>query len=130
MDAAVRLRKWAASPRFIGAARVLLAVAVVASLVGALWPDPSSDRVFKSDKVLHMVAFATLAVLAAFSFPRTKIIKLVIWLSIFGALIELLQGLPIIGRDADAMDWLADTAAVVVVLSIFHLARGFLTRAR
>jgi VanZ family protein len=108
----------------------LFAVALVASLVGALWPDPSSDQIFKSDKVLHMVAFATLAVFAVFSFPRANLIKLAIGLSIFGALIEVFQGLPVIGRDADAMDWVADMTGVIGVSSAFHLARLLLARWR
>jgi len=130
METGAHLRHWAASPRFVAVARAMFAVALVASLVGALWPDPTSDQIFKTDKVLHMVAFATLAVFAVFSFPRANFIKLAIGLSFFGALIEVFQGLPVIGRDADAMDWVADTTAVIGVLSAFHLARLLLARWR
>jgi len=130
MEIGAHLRLWAASPSFVAAARVLFAVALVASLVGALWPDPSSDQIFKSDKVLHMVAFATLTVFAVFSFPKANLIKLAIGLSIFGALIEVFQGLPVIGRDADAMDWVADMTGVIGVSSAFHLARLLLARWR
>ncbi len=39
-------------------------------------------------------------------------------LSLFGALIEVVQAIPALHRDSDVLDWLADTVAVVVVLLI------------
>ena len=37
-------------------------------------------------------------------------------LSLFGAVIEIIQMIPVLNRDADVVDWLADTAAALVVL--------------
>ena len=43
-------------------------------------------------------------------------------LSAFGALIEVLQMIQVLHRDADVRDWIADTAAIVVATLI---ARAF-----
>jgi hypothetical protein len=38
-------------------------------------------------------------------------------LSAFGALIEIVQGLPVVHRDRDFWDWVADTLAIIAALS-------------
>ena len=49
--------------------------------------------------------------------------RLLIGLSLFGALIEVLQAIPVLQRDSDIWDWVADTAAVTVVLAIVWTLR-------
>jgi VanZ family protein len=71
-----------------------------------------------NDKVEHVVAFATLAALASFGYPRAALLKLLAGLSLFGALIEVVQAIPALQRDSDVKDWVADTAAVAVVLAL------------
>jgi VanZ family protein len=44
-------------------------------------------------------------------------------LSAFGALIEIVQAVPALHRDSSALDWLADTGAVLVVLIVVALNR-------
>lgn len=64
-----------------------------------------------------MVAFGVLAFFAVLGWPRTRYILIFERLSFFGAAIELLQATPWIHRNCDPVDWLADTAAVAVVLA-------------
>jgi VanZ family protein len=45
-------------------------------------------------------------------------------LSAFGALIELIQLIPALHRDAELMDWAADTAAAGAVLLIVAIVRA------
>ena len=78
-----------------------------------------------SDKVLHMLAFATLATCGHFAFTRLRPFMLAGLLSAYGVLIELVQSIPALNRDAEFMDWVADTAAVLVVLGALHLARSW-----
>ena len=42
--------------------------------------------------------------------------RLLIGLSLFGALIEVVQAIPALHRDSDPLDWLADTIACAIVL--------------
>ena len=44
-------------------------------------------------------------------------------LSFLGALIEVAQSIPMLGRDCDIRDWFADTAAVLVVVGGWALVR-------
>ena len=55
-------------------------------------------------------------------------IFLFIGLSIFGGGIELVQGLPFVGRDCDLYDWLADMSAVAVALPSARYMRNYFLR--
>ena len=84
----------------------------------AVVPHPPELPGEPNDKIQHIIAFATLALLGSFAYPRTALIRLLAGLSLFGALIEVVQAIPMLHRDSDLLDWLADTAAVLVVLLI------------
>lgn len=91
-------------------------VTLVAVLVLALLPVPELqefgiDIGFDNDKLNHASAFATLAVLGALGWPR-RIVKLVIFLALVGAAIEILQGTTLIDRDLDVFDWAADCIGI------------------
>ena len=81
----------------------------------AVVPQPLELLNSTSDKVLHIIAFAVLAALAAFAFPGTSRLKLVALLSLFGAAIEVAQLIPSLNRDSDPADWLADTVSAARV---------------
>ena len=68
------------------------------------------------DKILHGLAFYGLTLMAVVAFPSANLLKIAIPMSVFGAVIELVQGLSFIGRDKDVWDWVADTAAIAAVL--------------
>jgi hypothetical protein len=93
------------------------------AFVMALLPQPPQLPGSPSDKLLHIAAFAVLAGLASFAYPRTSVLRLLIVLSAFGALIEILQAIPRLNRDCDPMDWLADTVAAGLVLAVLRCRR-------
>lgn len=104
--------------------RLLFWLTVVGCVVMALLPHPPKTPIDGAgDKVEHMLAFATLAGLASFGFTRTPLFRLGERLSFLGALIEVCQSIPALGRDCDIRDWLADTLAIAVVLAIVALSR-------
>lgn len=76
-----------------------------------------------SDKVQHFLAFAVLSVLGTLAYPRARFMLLLFGLVLFGGLIELVQLIPFLGRDADWVDWAVDTGTVVVMLSAIAFAR-------
>lgn len=84
------------------------------TLVMALLPHPPAMPV-TNDKLQHAGAFATLALFGAIGYRSTSPLRLLLRLSTFGAVIELLQALPMVHRDCDPMDWLADNVAAAVV---------------
>ena len=88
------------------------------SFVMAALPHPPDVPGRPNDKVEHIVAFATLAALASFAYPRAALMRLLAGLSLFGAFIEVVQAIPVLQRDSDIKDWVADTAAVAVVLAL------------
>ena len=99
--------------------RLLFWAAALFALVMALLPHPPHLPGDPSDKVQHIMAFATLGLLGSFAYRRLHAIWLIVGLSMFGALIEAAQAIPQLHRDADRFDWVADTiACAVLVLAV------------
>lgn len=90
--------------------------ALIFAGVMALLPQPPQLPAIPSDKVQHIIAFATLAGLAAAAYPSSSLMRLLATLSVYGALIEILQAIPTLHRDSDPVDWAADTVASALVL--------------
>lgn len=104
--------------------RVALFVAIAVAVTMALLPSPPALPIDGyGDKFEHILAFATIALLAAFAYPRTPLLRLAEHLSFLGALIEVCQSMPLLGRDCDIRDWIADTAAIGVVLLLVAAVR-------
>lgn len=103
---------------------VLFWLATVAAFVLASLPEAPQLPGNPSDKTLHALAFLTLAILAAFAFPRKRLVVLFLWLGMFGGAIELVQSMPQIGREASWLDWLTDLGAAGLVLLVFGMLRA------
>jgi hypothetical protein len=93
------------------------------TLVMAWLPHPPAVPGNPNDKLQHMAAFAALSVLGSLAFPYMPLPRLGERLSFLGAIIEVIQSIPALHRDCDVMDWLADTAAVILTLGIVWFAR-------
>lgn len=102
-------------------------LALAFAFVMASLPNPP-DLVETSDKFQHMAAFATLALIGALAFPGMPLLALGIGLFCFGGLIEVVQMIPALHRDAELLDLAADGAAIVMVLLPMAAARRFLGR--
>jgi VanZ family protein len=99
--------------------RLLFWAAALFALVMALMPRPPPIPGHPPDKLLHVLAFATLGLLGTFAYPRFRALPLIAALSLFGAMIEILQGTALFHRDRDVFDWVADTIACgAVVLAL------------
>lgn len=108
--------------------RVAFALVLVFTMVAALLPNVDAPDLGDGDKVNHIAAFATLSVVAAWAWPRLALWRIALWMSAVGALIEFLQAIPFIARDAEWSDWIADTIAAVVALAVVWLLRRLLPR--
>ncbi|HEX8839851.1 MAG TPA: hypothetical protein VF750_05220 [Sphingomicrobium sp.] len=98
-------------------ARLLFWAALGFAFVMAVLPHPPELPGEPSDKLQHIAAFATLALLVSFAYPATALPRLLLRLSLFGAIIELVQAIPALHRDSDYKDWIADTLAAGLVLA-------------
>ena len=92
---------------------ILFTIAVTLTLtVAMLWPleapPPAPEG---SDKLVHFVAFATLAFPLALS-GRIRLLPVFIGASAYGGAIELIQ--PSFNRSADINDWIADVVGVAL----------------
>jgi hypothetical protein len=112
------------SPGVRRTALALFWLMLVFALTMAVLPTPprmATDRF--GDKANHMMAFAVLTALACLAWPMAQRWRIVERLSFLGALIEVLQSIPVLHRDCDIRDWIADTLAILVVAGIVHLIR-------
>jgi uncharacterized membrane protein YcjF (UPF0283 family) len=97
--------------------------ALVFAFVMAVLPKPPQLPGQPSDKIQHILAFTVLAGLAAAAHPRASLPKILLLLSAFGAMIEVVQTIPALHRDGDWIDWAADTIAAAFVLAVAALLR-------
>ena len=101
---------------------VLFWLALIGATTLAIMPQPPvlpTDEL--GDKFNHVLAFATMAALAAVAYRDTPRLRVIERLSFLGAMIEVVQSIPILHRDCDIRDWIADTLAIVVVTGIAAL---------
>lgn len=102
-------------PAIVLIAAILLVVAFFDQDVGIPWQD--------YDKWLHGVAFATIALLTAFAFPRIAPWRLLLPLIVLGALTELAQFTPGLSREPSWLDFAANVIAIVATLLVVALIR-------
>jgi membrane protease YdiL (CAAX protease family) len=104
--------------------RILLWIAITFAVVMATLPKPPKIYLDQfGDKFEHMLAFSVIALLAAIAYPKVRLTRIAERLSFLGALIEIAQSVPALHRDCNIFDWVADTGAIIVVLTIVALVR-------
>jgi VanZ family protein len=115
----LNLSEWRGS----STARLLFWTAFAFAFVMAVLPHPPAVPGNPNDKLQHIAAFATLGLIGSFAYPDVPLLRLLFRLSMFGALIEVVQAIPSLHRDSDVWDWIADTAAAACVLFIVWWCR-------
>ena|SRR5688500_4608171 len=90
---------------------------MLVALVAASIPRPPPLPGNPSDKIQHLLAFICLAGLSTAAYPKIPALKIALGLTGFGALIEMVQLIPALHRDADVLDWVVDTVAAAAVIT-------------
>jgi VanZ family protein len=118
-------------------AAALLVVYWAVLFVGTHTPAsqlPSEPPFPYADKAVHVGGYAVLAFVAAaaWTWRRTLYFRdyvlLLAGLSCYGVLDEVSQMLPIIRRNADVLDWAADTLGATIGMIAFAVAASFARR--
>ncbi|HUD30214.1 MAG TPA: hypothetical protein VMQ93_15195 [Novosphingobium sp.] len=105
-------------------------LALVFAVVMAVLPHPPQLPGEPSDKFQHVLAFATLAVLAVLGYPGVSRLKIAAGLILLGAGIEGVQMIPALNRDAEWLDLVADSCAVLVMLAVAGVALNAVRKPR
>lgn len=111
------------------AARVAFILAAIFAVVMALLPRPP-DITDLPDSMNHMLAFATLGLLAGVGFGSRSVVWLFVLLTLLGGAIEVAQAIPVLNRDSQWSDLMADMAAALPALIVGRLAIAWLRRTR
>jgi len=98
-------------------AQVAFFAALIFTFYSAVIPPQEAVQLAPWDKAEHFMAFYALTGLGVAAYPRWNLFILGALLSAYGALIEIVQGLPIVHRDRDFWDWVADTIAIAAALA-------------
>jgi VanZ family protein len=101
----------------------VLGLALVYTLYEAFKPANSGGGLFPWDKADHFSAFFVLTGLAMVAFARQPLWRIATAMAILGAAIELIQGLPFVGRDCDFWDWVAELCAIAAVYAVVLAAK-------
>ncbi len=104
------------------AARIALFACTVITAAFAFAPPSSNAHLFPWDKADHFAAFFAIMTASVVAFPRARIVWIAVVVSAAGAAIELIQGLPSVGRDCDVWDWMAENAAIAAVVGLLIAA--------
>lgn len=97
--------------------RVLFWTGLAVALARALWPDPFTEPyVGHWDKVTHGAGCFLLTMLGAAAHSRTPLPLIGLGILAFGGLVEGLQAIPFIDRDASLGDLAADAAGIAAAL--------------
>jgi VanZ family protein len=96
--------------------------AVAVLLYLTLAPSRDLPTVNIWDKAEHAIAWLVLAGLGLLLFPRNWV-RIALFSLALGVLVELLQATPMIARDADIRDVLADSAGIAAALVVGRLVR-------
>lgn len=104
-------------------AGIVLAVALIYTFYEAFKPPRLGGGLFPWDKADHFSAFFVLTGLAMVAFPRQSLWRIAAAMAAIGAAIELIQGLPWVGRDCDVWDWVAELVAISAVYAVILAAR-------
>jgi VanZ family protein len=98
---------------WIGLLRIGYWLVVAGVFILAVAPLPQAGPP-GSDKVDHFAAFFVLTMGAAVLYVRRPLWLIGALLLAYGGLIEIVQGLPLVGRDSDVLDWLTDAAGIAI----------------
>ena len=105
-------------------ARIAFAICSALTLYEAFAPSAGPHlHLFPWDKAQHFSAFFALTASAVLAMPRMPLVRIAIALSVAGAMIEVIQATPLVARDADVFDWVADTVAIGAVMGSILAAR-------
>jgi VanZ family protein len=113
----VRVTSMSHTKHFHFAAQFAFWGALLFSFYEAVIPPNRTVPLFPWDKAQHFAAFYVLTWLATAAFPRRSLITIALALFGFGALIEIVQAIPALGRDSDIKDWVADILGVLATLT-------------
>ena len=84
---------------------ILFWSAAALSLIMTSLPHAPELKIASGDKILHMIAFAVLALLGTIAYPALRLTVLFLGLSAFGMLIELSQLIPALNRTPTGETW-------------------------
>ena len=104
--------------RIYTVARPMFWSALAVAFVMAVLPQDAALQLLPSDKLQHMLAFFTMAVLGRLAYPTVPVLTIGAGLAGYGALIELVQLIPALNRSGDWADLVADLVALTVGLSL------------
>lgn len=101
--------------------RLIFRIAALAFAVVVAWfafrPAMEVEGGLPWDKANHAVAFLILTILTGLGWPRLPTAFLFALMMVAGVMMEVVQGLPAIGRDADVMDVVADGVGTLIGLA-------------
>ncbi|RYD86399.1 MAG: hypothetical protein EOP61_37675, partial [Sphingomonadales bacterium] len=90
----------------------------------AFTPSTGVESGLPWDKANHAVAFLTWTILAGCGWPRAGVWRIAAVMLALGTAIELIQGLPAVGRDADVWDVVADMTGFAMGWLALAAVRG------
>lgn len=101
--------------------QILFVSALIVVTYKSIAPAQSSVMINHWDKVLHVSAYAILTGLAGLAFPRWPLMGIALFVALFGAGLEVAQGLMHFGRTGSLWDLAANVAGIGLVIGVWAI---------
>ncbi len=100
---------------------LLFGFGITVNTIFSLFPSTSIPEIFNFwDKSQHTISFTVLAFTGCIAYPK-NLKRVAIGLTIYGAIIEIMQSTLTATRFGDIFDWIADGTGVVIGVAIYAL---------
>ena len=91
--------------------------AVTATCLFSLTPV-QPETIAPNAKLVHFVAFFGLTLLAGLAWRWQRLAVVSLALAVMGGAIEIIQAMPLVGRNGDIFDWIIDIAGIATGLLV------------
>jgi VanZ family protein len=102
--------------------RLVFWAALTFTMAMATMPQPPAMLGTPSDKLNHIIAFFVLTALHQIAYRDFGFWRRMLVMATLGGVIELVQMVPRLNRDAEWMDWFADVAAAFLASCVVSVA--------
>lgn len=102
-------------------ARIVFILAIIAIAYASVLPSGSSASIPHLDKLFHALAYGGLTIILAIAFTRLHIFGLFLVPVMYGAGLEIIQGVFTQSRTASWADALANASGVALILCLWCL---------
>lgn len=101
------------------AARIVFVLGLIVLTYISLRPAVALGSIENADKIMHALAYFTLALIFGVAFPKVRLLGVFILPSLYGGLMEIMQGSLTTGRSGSIYDMIANMSGAFAAVALW-----------